>query len=972
MDTDELRRAMEGQAGVVGLRFEADLSQQILDDVAGEPGAMPLLQHALWELWNRRHGGNLRASEYRAFGGVKQAITSTAEKVYADCSKPEQDQLRDIFLRLTRLDANDEGRDTRRRVPLGDLIPSGRDAASITLLLDKLASARLIVKTVNDDKTEVEVAHEALIRHWERLRLWLNEDRDALRSRESVSEAAREWDDLKRDDSLLNHRGERLELAIIAGSSSNDPFNMIEHQYLNACRDFYEREEKARDALRRRALIGLTSGLIVAMILAGFAIAQRNEAKKQERSARSGELAALAVSEISSHSDRAFLLGAESYLLEKNNSSISALMNLMQTPLGLLGYINTTDGDGYSLAFSPNGKLFVSAGCREFSGVDCTSPVISLWDVSNISNIFKLANFNDQDNLISSVAFSEDLQLLATGSWEGSVVVWDITNSSAPKEKIRIVQNNASVYSVAFLANRKIVAVGADNDISFWDISGTNQPILASKVTGDNQIVKMFGYPDGRTLIYGDRDGNIVFIDTSNIEKPRIFDSLHGYFTWDIALENNHFLMALANSTNEISLEDITNPKSPKPISHFSLPYSDVHIIGLNKNGTTLAIAGWNNLLALWDMSDPSIPQEIMEFNSPPSDMISLVFHPKLDIFTTGYINRAVVFWSSQNFSPLMELVDLDSSLGKMKSLAFLANGTRITTEVDNRQIRFWNVTDHLVPRIVSELNSNKSYLNALLSPSGKRMAAIDINGVVGIWDTSNILDARELFVLQTTLYTTFDTVEFSSDDNSVLLEDQNGNLLLWDISNPAKPISSVVDIKTQIESLALSFDGKKLAIGGCGKGVEAFCVAGEISVWDISDPGNPRELTKIQAHETSITSLTFSPLGDFLVSGSGDSNIIVWDANSYEQIGPLIKGHNDAVIHLTFSQDGTILSSVGYDGNIILWDMNPLSWLRKSCQLAGRNFTRAEWNRYFQGEEYHTTCPQWPLEPIITPTATP
>ena len=82
MDMDELRRAMEGQAGVVGLRFEADLSQQILDDVEGEPGAMPLLQHALWELWNRRHGRWLRASEYRAFGGVKQAITSTAEKVY--------------------------------------------------------------------------------------------------------------------------------------------------------------------------------------------------------------------------------------------------------------------------------------------------------------------------------------------------------------------------------------------------------------------------------------------------------------------------------------------------------------------------------------------------------------------------------------------------------------------------------------------------------------------------------------------------------------------------------------------------------------------------------------------------------------------------------------------------------------------------------------------------------------------------
>ncbi|MCX6065370.1 MAG: hypothetical protein NT121_06405 [Chloroflexi bacterium] len=83
MDETELRRAMEGQAGCTGLRFESDLSQQMLDDVVGEPGAMPLLQHALWTLWTRRHGRWLRAEEYRAFGGVKQAIASTAEAVYA-------------------------------------------------------------------------------------------------------------------------------------------------------------------------------------------------------------------------------------------------------------------------------------------------------------------------------------------------------------------------------------------------------------------------------------------------------------------------------------------------------------------------------------------------------------------------------------------------------------------------------------------------------------------------------------------------------------------------------------------------------------------------------------------------------------------------------------------------------------------------------------------------------------------------
>lgn len=241
MDLDELRRAMDEQAGVVGLRFEADLSQQILDDVAGEPGAMPLLQHALWELWNRRHGRNLRASEYRAFGGVKQAITSTAEKVYADCSKPEQDALRNIFLRLTRLDDSDEGRDTRRRVSLDDLIPSGRDAVSITLLLDKLANARLIMKTVNEDKTEVEVAHEALIRHWERLKIWLNEDREGKQLHQHLSDSAHQWENLGHEAGEL-YRGARLEQIERWTKDHSEQLNSQEMIFLKASQNLKKRE----------------------------------------------------------------------------------------------------------------------------------------------------------------------------------------------------------------------------------------------------------------------------------------------------------------------------------------------------------------------------------------------------------------------------------------------------------------------------------------------------------------------------------------------------------------------------------------------------------------------------------------------------------------------------------------------------------------------------------------------------------
>ena len=123
MRIDELRRAIEGPARTAGLRFEAGLVDAMLADVEGEPGALPLLSHALYESWARRDGRVLTRAGYRAAGGVRGAIAHTAEEVFLGCSEQEQELMRRMFLRLTELGEATE--DTRRRVPLAELIPEG-------------------------------------------------------------------------------------------------------------------------------------------------------------------------------------------------------------------------------------------------------------------------------------------------------------------------------------------------------------------------------------------------------------------------------------------------------------------------------------------------------------------------------------------------------------------------------------------------------------------------------------------------------------------------------------------------------------------------------------------------------------------------------------------------------------------------------------------------------------------------------
>ncbi|MEW5827965.1 MAG: CHAT domain-containing protein, partial [Chloroflexota bacterium] len=274
MTPDELRQAIERQAEKVGLRFEADLGEDILDDVQDEPGAMPLLQHALLLLWARRHGRWLRQDEYRAIGGIQQAIARTADELYENLPGSEQERVRDIFMRLTRLDeeSGDEARDTRRRVALEELVPAGRSPEASVALVNRLADARLVVtgQAPGGGQT-VEVAHEAIIRHWPRLRAWLDENRQDLLLHARLADAECQWRILDRDPGALL-RGTRLERAQALAQSRPEWITQAEREYLDLSLENARREaaqaQRLRFARRTQLLLGGAAGLLVLGLVA--------------------------------------------------------------------------------------------------------------------------------------------------------------------------------------------------------------------------------------------------------------------------------------------------------------------------------------------------------------------------------------------------------------------------------------------------------------------------------------------------------------------------------------------------------------------------------------------------------------------------------------------------------------------------------------------------------------------------------
>ncbi len=250
MNEEELRRAIEEPARRGRWELEPGLVDLLLHDVGHEPGALPLLSHALFETWQRRRGRTMTLSGYTSSGGVRGAIAETAETVFTDQFTREQQAIaRRIFLRLTELNDETSAADTRRRATFNELVLKPEEEATTHAVLKSLADARLI--TTSEESAEV--AHEALIRKWPTLRGWLEENREGLRLHRGLTEAAQEWLASNREPDLL-YRGGRLAQVREWASTHVDEMNALEREFLHASVELSERQAAERKSQRLREL----------------------------------------------------------------------------------------------------------------------------------------------------------------------------------------------------------------------------------------------------------------------------------------------------------------------------------------------------------------------------------------------------------------------------------------------------------------------------------------------------------------------------------------------------------------------------------------------------------------------------------------------------------------------------------------------------------------------------------------------
>ncbi|MEH2149990.1 nSTAND1 domain-containing NTPase [Nostoc sp.] len=208
MNREELETAIIKPAQQVNLAVEPELVSQMIADVENSPGSLPLLQYTLTELWQQRIEERLTLTTYSKLGGVRGTLQTRATEVYESLSLEEQQATKRIFLELTQLGEGTE--DTRRQVVQRDLVSSQHPEAVINRIIQRLADEKLVVtSTLSNQIAVVDVAHEALIRHWLLLRKWIEESRDILRQKRKIEAAAIEWRDRGKGKDYL-FQGKRL------------------------------------------------------------------------------------------------------------------------------------------------------------------------------------------------------------------------------------------------------------------------------------------------------------------------------------------------------------------------------------------------------------------------------------------------------------------------------------------------------------------------------------------------------------------------------------------------------------------------------------------------------------------------------------------------------------------------------------------------------------------------------------------
>lgn len=940
MNSEELRRAIEEPARQAEWDFEPGLVDLILRDVGDEPGALPLLSHALLETWRRRRGRTLTLAGYAAAGGVQGAIAQTAEGVYQSLSAEEKVIARRIFLRLTELgEGTAEGGlpspDTRRRVSLDELIPSVGETSQTEAVLQKLVEARLVVVA----RETAEVAHEALIREWPALRQWLSRDREGLLLYRQLTNAAHDWEASDGDPSFL-YQGARLEQTQEWVALHPGELNPLEQLFLNAS-EARAAEQKAQAAEQQRQaeqlemerrtatrLRRLRNTLGVALLLAAVAALlffnQLQEASRQREAAETARLLAeeneslalvaqqeeqAARQEVETLNSRLLIeeLVAQSAVILEESPPLSHLLALEALHISdqsgtealdtaalesqLRFTLAHTAGRALAphlllvraVALSPDGRWLATAS---------DDGTARLWDISRTSNFDLNENLQVEplvlrghEGVVRAVAFSPDSHWLVTTSTDSTIHLWNLTDLNADPVILR--GHEAGVNELSFSPNgRWLATVSEDGTARLWDMNGVvaNSGESAIVLRGHEGAVWCLAFsPDGRWLATGSSD------NTARLWNIESLDSAGGGdFTGESVILSGH--------------------EGP------------IRSVAFSPDGRRLATGSRDNTVRLWELADPaSITSTVLGGHT--HWLRKVLFSPNGRWLATASRDTTVRLWDlSGDLSAEPDVLRGHSEW--VRDEVFSPDSRWLATAAWDGTIQLWDLTGEPEERPIVLLGHESGANAVAFSPDGRLLASGGRSGSVRLWgmgqDWWGYDPWAEPAVLRDHVGWVYNAV-FSPDGRWLATGGQDRVARLWDVTDPqARPII-LGGYEAAVLDMAFSADSRWLATGS-GDGF--------VRLWPVGH--SEAEPIRLDDHQSPVTTVAFSPDDRLLATGGDDSITRLWSLAAVladgEAAEPLIElSHPDDVLDADFSADGRWLATGNKDGTVQIWELSTI-----------------------------------------------
>ena len=821
MTGQELVTAVLEPAAKGDWKFQAGLVEQMLDDLGQEPGSLPLLSHALLETWKRRRGRTLTLSGYQEAGKVKGAIAKTAGETFDKLDSKEKVVAKRLFLRLTELGEGTQ--DTRRRVSQKEL----GDDKLIQTVTKKMADARLVTTSQDD----VDVAHEALIREWPRLREWLNTNREGLIIHRRLTVTAQTWEEKEKDSSYL-YTGLRLGEAEEWTIDNSASMNNLEQMFLNASIQTEKQRQRNRRLIQ---IVGIAALVIVIMSIIGSLLIgeERNEAVAQTTRAAESEMTAVAAQ--STSSANAGLANAESTRAIEAQQTAVVAQSTAESAAIAEGMARSTaeaaqqeaetarqETNALSFAVASQNQLDTNHELALLLAIESANEMMSISNEDTLplqintalrqallhsgrsTNLLvehtekikevllspdnkyfltygrqeirvwdaltlQLVNTLNTTTDIQHIAWSPDSQYFAVAmKGEGETVsIWKAL-ASVPAFNLDV--GNMTNHLAWNSTSTRLATASGSKQVDVWMINGL-EATLEMSGTHDSPVDSVvWNENDSQLLTISGRKAHVWDIDFANnlIEKQITFNNDGRLVTTALWHPDGIHVLTVDNNVSGQNYVYGWNIATGQKEKRF-LHDSAIHSIQLSRDGKQLITAAEDGLIKLWDWETGEQERVFAGHNDAVN---AIVWNEDETEILSSSQDTTSIIWDMETGGIVVQLTGHENSVTQA---VWNNNESQVISISDDMTIRTWNSFSGTE---IATLSGHTEGINRVAwSHDGNRIVTASEDATAIVWDAVNgqllyTLEPHNGPVKQAT---------WSPDDNYILTVGNEGNIRLWD-----------------------------------------------------------------------------------------------------------------------------------------------------------------------------------------------